>query len=353
MNLSTIGTPIFRVVDAIPGCCDNYTNGNYCIPEQFKKYNYSEGRCEFQDFGFDENYFEYQYNSFIYKLMVFTLFKYQKYLQWFNIFAYFWIGAFLYAFEEIVLAGVFSDYYWSNDKTRKMSPLPLLNSIFIVIRYHIGSIAFGSLLIASLRFIRLLLNYLNEKLSKVDDNIIFRFIFKCLSCIFWCFEKFIKFLNKNAYVLIAARGYGFCKATRKVFGYMLSNCLRFFVITQLTELILICGTITICSLNAFLFYRYLIYTNQLNQLIIPWAPMVVLIALNYLIISICFSTFDMAVKTIFICFLEDLDINDGTVERPYVMNNDLLNLIGKANALNNKNIKQKKVKLQKHDISKK
>ncbi|CAF4277750.1 unnamed protein product, partial [Rotaria magnacalcarata] len=44
------------------------------------------------------------------------LVDYKSYLVWFNLFAFIWFGTFLFAFEEIVLAGVFSNYYWSQER---------------------------------------------------------------------------------------------------------------------------------------------------------------------------------------------------------------------------------------------
>jgi choline transporter-like protein 2/4/5 len=39
----------------------------------------------------------------------------------------------------------------------------------------------------------------------------------------------------------------------------------------------------------------------------------------------------MAIKTLFLCFLQDLDENDGSIQHPYVMNNELLRLVHKTN----------------------
>ena len=35
------------------------------------------------------------------------------------------------------------------------------------------------------------------------DNAVVKFLIKCLKCCFWCLEKFMKFLNKNAYILVS------------------------------------------------------------------------------------------------------------------------------------------------------
>ena len=42
----------------------------------------------------------------------------------------------------------------------------------------------------------------------------------------------------------------------------------------------------------------------------------------------------MAVDTVFLCFLEDLERNDGTANKPYFMSKSLMSLMGKKNKKN-------------------
>jgi choline transporter-like protein 2/4/5 len=323
MCLSTVGKPIFRSIvnnETVP-----------CLP------NINSTQCIFQqDYGYDSLVLN--GTDIITSGVIEFLVDNEVYFRWFNLFAFLWFGAFLFAFEEIVLAGVFSHYYWS--KERLTTSFPLIYSVIIVIRYHLGSIAFGSLIIALLRYIRMILDYINEKVSKIQPNVVMNFILKCFSCFLWIFEKFIKFLNKNSYVLIASRGYSFCKATRKAFVYIVTNCLRFLVLVHLTEWILFCGIISVCACNTYLFYQYLQWTDEFDQLILRWTPIVVIVLITYLICSLFFSVYDMAIKTLFVCFLQDLDENDGSIQRPYVMNNELLRLVHKTNNVEKNENKQ-------------
>lgn len=38
------------------------------------------------------------------------------------------------------------------------------------------------------------------------DNKLAKFLLSCLKCCFWCLEKFIKFLNRNAYIMVSLGG---------------------------------------------------------------------------------------------------------------------------------------------------
>ena len=53
--------------------------------------------------------------------------------------------------------------------------------------------AFGSLIIAILRMIRVILEKVEEKLAKYhQDNMVVKGIMCCCKCCFWCLEKFMK-----------------------------------------------------------------------------------------------------------------------------------------------------------------
>ena len=58
-------------------------------------------------------------------------------------------------------------------------------------------------------------------------------------------------------------------------------------------------------------------------------PVVAITLGSYLVTTSFFSVYSMAVNTLFICFLEDLERNDGSKERPYYMSRSLRQILGK------------------------
>lgn len=38
------------------------------------------------------------------------------------------------------------------------------------------------------------------------ENKFAKFLMTCLKCCFWCLEKFIRFLNRNAYIMVSKPG---------------------------------------------------------------------------------------------------------------------------------------------------
>ena len=71
-------------------------------------------------------------------------------LQWFNLFAFYWAMNFVTSYGEMVLAGVFAKWYWSRNKS-KIPCGSLAKSIFNTTVFHLGTLAFGSLIIAIIK----------------------------------------------------------------------------------------------------------------------------------------------------------------------------------------------------------
>lgn len=64
---------------------------------------------------------------------------------------------------------------------------------------------------------------------------------KCCICCFYCLEKFIKYLNHNAYTVIAIDGVNFCPAAGTAFEVLASNALQVATINSLGDFILFLG----------------------------------------------------------------------------------------------------------------
>lgn len=156
----------------------DFAVGAFCIPEDFKKLqednrpDYDEFECVFFRFGFDPKLplsIKSQSVAKYYSEAIEFLNDYQWLPQVYVIFMFFWLFAFIQGLNQMTLAGSFGTWYFTRFKNidkRLENDLPLLTtlgSFFRAIFYHFGTIAFGSLLIAIVKFIKLILEYVTEK----------------------------------------------------------------------------------------------------------------------------------------------------------------------------------------------
>uniref|UniRef100_A0A1A7ZXS0 Choline transporter-like protein n=2 Tax=Nothobranchius furzeri TaxID=105023 RepID=A0A1A7ZXS0_NOTFU len=253
--------------------------------------------------------------------------KYLIALQFYNVFLFFWCANFVTALGQMTLAGAFASYYWASDKTKDVPKLPVFSSMGRALRYHTGSLAFGSLILSIVQIIRVLLEYLDHKL-KGAQNKCTKFLLCCLKCCFWCLEKFVKFLNRNAYIMVAIHGRNFCASARDAFMLLMRNIIRVAVVDKVTDFLLFLGKLLVVGLVgvfAFFFFsgRVKAFENTAPHLHYYWVPILTAVIGSYLIAHGFFSVYAMCVDTLFLCFCEDLERNDGSAARPYCMSPSL------------------------------
>ena len=89
--------------------------------------------------------------------------------------------------------------------------------------------------------------------------------------------------------------------------------------------------------------------HTMSPLNYAFVPILILIICTYFIVSAFFNVFTMAVDTLFLCLLEDMERNDGTKYKPYFMSTGLkrvLNLMEKST----RPTKSEEHNNQKHDL---
>ncbi|XP_029939049.1 choline transporter-like protein 5-B isoform X2 [Salarias fasciatus] len=322
--LASSGSAVYKVTPADDKCM--YANIT-CNPQTFGRTNVTKvcpgSQCMFAFYGGESVYHRY--------ILV---------LHLCNLFVFLWLLNFTIALGQCTLAGAFASYYWALKKPSDIPACPLYSSFSRAIRYHTGSLAFGSLILAVVQMVRIVLEYLDHKL-KGSQNGCARFLLCCLKCCFWCLEHFIKFLNRNAYIMIAIYGKNFCTSSKDAFFLLMRNVVRVAVLDKVTDFLLFLGKLLISGsvgvLAFFFFSRKIpIFQEEVPSLNYYWVPILTVIFGSYMIAHGFFNVYAMCVDTLFLCFLWDLEVNDGSPAKPFFMNKTLRSI------LNKKNVKKKR-----------
>ncbi|CAG2218351.1 CD92 [Mytilus edulis] len=240
-----------------------------------------------------------------------------KYLKWYYLLGSIWILQFTLACDTIVISGAVSQWYFSRDKS--LVRYPIIRSLRMLLRYHLGSAAFGSLIITIVFAFRVFVNFIHNRLKNKTGSIV-EFFLKCFGCCLWCFEKFISFLNSNAYVEIAITGYGFCHSARRAFKIVVGNALRLAAINSVGSFTLFLGKLAPLSVVIVLGLKLL--ANR-GDIFYPWFPITISCIAAFIIASCFMGIYEKCIDTIFICFCEDHELNDGEL-KPYFMSLGLM-----------------------------
>jgi len=314
--LASTGEQEFNVAHASDAeQCQGLKDGDECNPETFSVDENCPAECIFRKMSVPDE---------------------MNYLQLYNLLGLFWGLFFASALGEMVLAGGFSSWYWALDKNRDVPSFTLFASFYRTIRYHLGTLAFGSLIVAIIRLIRVALQYIENKIKeKGIDNVFSKiFLFIC-KCCFWCLEKFIKFLNRNAYIITASVGTNFCTSAKEAFGLIIRNVARVAVLDKVTDFILFLGKLVVVGCVAVL--SYYTFSGKLDsslpleveapKLNYYFIPVIIIIFSAYMIATCFFSVFSMAVDTVFLCFLLDLEQNANNPHPQYFMSKNLMKIL--------------------------
>eukprot|EP00039_Didymoeca_costata_P033517 m.42752 g.42752 ORF g.42752 m.42752 type:complete len:686 (+) comp9908_c0_seq2:368-2425(+) len=255
-------------------------------------------------------------------------FRFDNRLQawgWYHLFGFYWTFELVLAFEEAVVAGCVAEWYFTRNK-KKMS-WTIMKSIARTLRFSLGSVIFGALVIAIISLIRTILYVVEQRVKKLDPSSHVGFVLRCINCCLWCFQKILKFLNRNAFIEIAIFGNSFCTSAWNAFKILTRNALRVAIINSVGDFVLFIAKLVVLLLVAiaavFLFDRHpeeLTYEAVIIGFLCLFA---------YLIASMFFGIYEMTIDTLFVCFCEDSERNDGSDKKPYFMSRRLLKFMAR------------------------
>uniref|UniRef100_A0A670I5R0 Choline transporter-like protein n=1 Tax=Podarcis muralis TaxID=64176 RepID=A0A670I5R0_PODMU len=324
LYLATSGAPLYRIApknDSSPDCI-GISGNESCSPMTFNASTYWPCLVDCIFFKYNDQ-----------GLFQRNLFN----LQIYNFVGLLWCINFVIALGQCVLAGAFASYYWAFKKPQDIPACAVCNAFVRTLRYHIGSIAFGSLILTIVQLIRIVLEYMDHKL-KGSGNKVAKCLLCCMKCCFWCLEKFVKFLNRNAYIMIAIYGKNFCVSAKNAFMLLMRNAARVVVLDKVTDLLLFFGKLLVVGgvgILSFFFFtgRIPIDKPEFKSPVLNyyWLPILTVVVGAYFIAQGFFSVYNMCVDTLFLCFLEDLERNDGSQSKPYYMSKSLMNILNKKN----------------------
>ena len=112
-----------------------------------------------------------------------------------------WVVFFLLAANDYVHdVAVVSWYFTSRED--KVGNFSILRGFWWLFRYNLGSILFGSCLIALITLARIVAEYLESQVKAANGGApppCVSCLFGCIRCCLDCCDRFVKYINDNAY----------------------------------------------------------------------------------------------------------------------------------------------------------
>jgi len=229
-------------------------------------------------------------------------------LFFYEFFSLLWVNAFVIACGQCIIAGAVGVWYFTpNTDKGNLGTRAVRSGVFNTLAYHLGTMAFGSLVLAIVQFIKWVMRYLAQQ-AKQTKNRTMEVICKVLAYVIACFERCIKFLNKNAYVQTALMGTKFCVSAKNAFFLVLRNAARIGVLGGIGGAVNVLGLGLITAATALL--GWVLVTNMYDgQLASPIFPLIIFIVIGYVMASLVMNVFALAVDSVLQCFVADEELN--------------------------------------------
>uniref|UniRef100_A0A3Q1G195 Choline transporter-like protein n=1 Tax=Acanthochromis polyacanthus TaxID=80966 RepID=A0A3Q1G195_9TELE len=254
-------------------------------------------------------------------------------LQLSNLLVFLWLVNFSLALEQCTLAGTFASYYWAKRKPQDIPSCPLFLSFNRAIRYHTGSLAFGALVLSVAQLVRIILEYLEQRLkcerarTHTHTRAHIHYVFLSL----WG-------LTINSHSYLTPNPNPNLNQTLTLTKTMANPKEMVAVLDRLTDFLLFLGKVLIAGgvgVVAFFFFtnKIPVIQEEVPSLNCYWVPILTVVVGAYLIAHSFFSIYAMCVDTLFLCFCDDLERNDGSSDKPYFMSPELHKILGKSSQL--------------------
>lgn len=217
------------------------------------------------------------------------------------VFGMVWISSFLIACNDFAVICASATWYFSRKDIRDSDGIPgdsdVLKGFWWTFRYQTGTLALGSFILTLVWLIRTIFEYLGEQVNNASGgNKCTECLLSCIRCCLDCFDRFIRYLNRNAFIYCAISSESFCPSALHSFLLMLKNHAKFAFVEGIADGFMFLAKSFIAVLTTLCGYFLLPAMTSIE--IDPTLPCVFIFMFAYLVACQFISIFDVSANTI-------------------------------------------------------
>lgn len=213
-----------------------------------------------------------------------------------------WISAFIMACNEFAIICAAASWYFSRKDIKDSDGIPgdadVTKGIWWTYRYQMGTMAFGSFILTVVWTIKWILEFIGNRLADATaHNPCTECLLCCMKCCLDCFDRFIRFLNANAYIYCAISSESFCPSALHAFLLILKNAAKFSFVESMAGAFMFLAKMFVAITTTMIAYLIIPpMTSPIN--VDPTTPCVFIFFFSYLVASTFISIFDISALTI-------------------------------------------------------
>jgi hypothetical protein len=148
-----------------------------------------------------------------------------EYCGWYFLFCFFWTAAFITAVGDTIVSMAVSTWYFTVD--HNVNSCTVLQSVLTTSRYHLGTCAYGSLLVAIVQLIQAIITRFQKRVAKFTNQ-------SLAQCLCTFSENFLVEVNRHRKRGVRAIHCHLCRFLKPLFSLCLCSLL-------LSMLFVLCG----------------------------------------------------------------------------------------------------------------
>lgn len=170
---------------------------------------------------------------------------------------------------------------------------------------------------AVIRTIRIVFTFYTRNIKKLSKEYrIVKILLWVSQYCLWYVEKVIKFLNRNAYIMIAVFGEAYCPSAKNAFLTLAGNAARFIAVSVVSHFIIFLSIMIVIAASTIACYIFL-ESEQFDPdgdkaVSSPLLPVLLTAVSAFMVARTFFATYDMVIDTLFMCFSKDEEQNSKT-----------------------------------------
>jgi hypothetical protein len=237
----------------------------------------------------------------------------------FELFSFFWVNSFILSVGQMAVAGMVGLWYFTpNNEKKGLGFRPLRSGLVNTFFFHLGTVAFGCLILSIIKLIKLLTLYAykmarkNPTTSGLAQNRAVSCLFTCVYSCIACVEKLFTALSETAFIFSSLFGTNFLKSANLSIKFIFLNFSKISALHLVTNLISLIGVGFIFASTVALGWG--LVGEYYPEISSPLYILILFCFFGFFISKIFLSILEISSESIFICFVADEELNNGSGE---------------------------------------
>jgi len=239
-----------------------------------------------------------------------------------------WTSFFLAAIGTTTISGCVVYFFYIDEDTSgfvnaqfadNQTDYVLLGMLWYVLRYNLGSMALGSLVLAVVETLVWLLEFVSKQTEgKQESNVVLRVAMKCCKCCMFCFERCLKFVSSYAYVFVFMQNQGFCTSCFRTWRLMTGYPVQLSINAIVQKVLFAMQSIGIPLVSTIWAYTTFVTSGtgdgfgdltkvSPDTLVSAMAPSFLVFALSLLVSRSFASVYEQVINALTVCTLQDIE----------------------------------------------